>query len=155
MFGLLLAPWPGSPRASTGWRTWGERHRLGAGLAGAACTVCCGAPIFSWRSMRSIRRSSSRSGMGMSRRQVFLQVRLPLALPVVLEGVRITTVQAIGLTAVAALIGAGGSALSSSRAWGDADGSRAARCIPIIALALIADALLSALADVLRQGGTT
>lgn len=49
----------------------------------------------------------SACGMGMSQRQVFWQVRLPLALPVVLEGVRITTVQAIGLTAVAALIGAG------------------------------------------------
>lgn len=41
----------------------------------------------------------SARGMGMSRGQVFLQVRLPLALPVMLEGVRITTVQAIGLTA--------------------------------------------------------
>ena len=36
------------------------------------------------------------------------KLKLPLALPVIVEGVRITTIQAIGLTAVAALIGAGG-----------------------------------------------
>ncbi len=32
-------------------------------------------------------------GMGMSRGQVFRQVRLPAGLPVVIEGVRITTVR--------------------------------------------------------------
>jgi osmoprotectant transport system permease protein len=47
-------------------------------------------------------------GMGMSRRQVFWQVEVPLALPVLLAGLRIVTVQTIGLTVVAALIGAGG-----------------------------------------------
>jgi osmoprotectant transport system permease protein len=47
-------------------------------------------------------------GMGMSRRQVFWQVEAPLALPVLLAGFRIVLVQAIGLTVVAALIGAGG-----------------------------------------------
>ena len=47
-------------------------------------------------------------GMGMNEHQVFYQLKLPLALPVMIEGVRITTIQAIGLTAVAALIGAGG-----------------------------------------------
>jgi osmoprotectant transport system permease protein len=47
-------------------------------------------------------------GMGMTRRQVFWQVEAPLALPVLLAGLRIVTVQAIGLAVVAALIGAGG-----------------------------------------------
>ena len=37
-----------------------------------------------------------------------LQVETPLALPVFLSGLRITAVQAVGLAAVAALIGAGG-----------------------------------------------
>ena len=47
-------------------------------------------------------------GMGLTRRQIFRQVELPLALPVLLAGLRIVTVQTIGLAVVAALIGAGG-----------------------------------------------
>ncbi|WP_211441262.1 ABC transporter permease [Collimonas humicola] len=47
-------------------------------------------------------------GIGMSPRQIFFRVELPLALPVFLNGVRVTTVQAVGLVEVAALIGAGG-----------------------------------------------
>lgn len=47
-------------------------------------------------------------GMGMTSRQVLWRVEVPLALPVILSGLRIVTVQAIGLTVVAALIGAGG-----------------------------------------------
>jgi osmoprotectant transport system permease protein len=48
------------------------------------------------------------SGMGMTPAQIFWRVELPLGLPVFLAGVRIVTVQAIGLATVAALIGAGG-----------------------------------------------
>jgi osmoprotectant transport system permease protein len=47
-------------------------------------------------------------GLGMSRRQLFRLVELPIATPVVLSGIRTSFVQAIGNTAVAALIGAGG-----------------------------------------------
>lgn len=47
-------------------------------------------------------------GMGMTPWQIMLQVETPLALPVFLSGLRITAVQAVGLAAVAALIGAGG-----------------------------------------------
>lgn len=47
-------------------------------------------------------------GMGLTGRQIFLRVQLPLALPVFLSGLRVTAVQAVGLTVVAALIGAGG-----------------------------------------------
>lgn len=48
------------------------------------------------------------SGIGMSPWQIFFHVDLPLALPIFLASVRVTTVQAIGLAVVAALIGAGG-----------------------------------------------
>jgi osmoprotectant transport system permease protein len=48
------------------------------------------------------------SGMGMTPAQIFWRVELPLGLPVFLAGVRIVTVQAIGLVTIAALIGAGG-----------------------------------------------
>ena len=47
-------------------------------------------------------------GMGMSPAQTFLQVDATLALPVLLSGLRVTAVQAVGLAAVSALIGAGG-----------------------------------------------
>ena len=47
-------------------------------------------------------------GMGLTRRQIFCRVELPLALPVLLAGLRIVIVQTIGLAVVAALIGAGG-----------------------------------------------
>jgi osmoprotectant transport system permease protein len=47
-------------------------------------------------------------GMGMTPRQALWRVELPLALPVLLAGLRIVVVQAIGLAVVAALIGAGG-----------------------------------------------
>ena len=47
-------------------------------------------------------------GMGLTRHQLFWRIELPLALPVLLAGLRIVVVQTIGLAVVAALIGAGG-----------------------------------------------
>ncbi|HLI23012.1 MAG TPA: ABC transporter permease, partial [Stellaceae bacterium] len=46
--------------------------------------------------------------MGMTQGQILWRIELPLGLPVFLAGLHIVTVQAIGLTVVAALIGAGG-----------------------------------------------
>ncbi len=50
----------------------------------------------------------SARGMGMTPQQVLWQVQLPLAAPVVLAGVRVATVISIGVTTIAAAIGAGG-----------------------------------------------
>src|SRR5215218_10288563 len=47
-------------------------------------------------------------GMGMTGSQRLLLVELPLALPVVLAGVRVATVAAVGIATVGALLGAGG-----------------------------------------------
>lgn len=47
-------------------------------------------------------------GMGMTEFQIMTRVSIPLALPVLLAGLRFVTVQTIGLAVVAALIGAGG-----------------------------------------------
>jgi osmoprotectant transport system permease protein len=47
-------------------------------------------------------------GMGMTPAQILKSIELPLALPVILTGIRIVLVQNIGLVAIAALIGAGG-----------------------------------------------
>ncbi len=47
-------------------------------------------------------------GMGMTPFQIMAWVSIPLGLPVLLAGLRIVTVQLVGLAVVAALIGAGG-----------------------------------------------
>ncbi|MCC5622539.1 ABC transporter permease [Nostoc sp. CHAB 5715] len=47
-------------------------------------------------------------GMGMTDRQLLLQVEIPLSLGVILAGVRVATVIAIGIATIAAAIGAGG-----------------------------------------------
>ncbi|MGO1461789.1 MAG: ABC transporter permease [Oleiphilaceae bacterium] len=85
-------------------------------------------------------------GMGMNTRQIFVQVKLPLALPVIVEGVRITTIQAIGLTAVAALIGAGGFGTFIFQGLGQSAMDLVLLgALPTVFLALIADAIFSAL----------
>src|SRR5216683_505543 len=50
----------------------------------------------------------SARGMGMTPQQVLWQVELPLAAPVLLAGIRVATVLCIGVTTIAAAIGAGG-----------------------------------------------
>src|SRR5260370_5736675 len=47
-------------------------------------------------------------GMGMTRRQLFWHVELPLAAPLLLAGLRIVTVQAVGVAGVAPPIRAAG-----------------------------------------------
>ena len=47
-------------------------------------------------------------GMGMTDRQLLFQVELPLALSVIIAGVRVATVISVGLATIAAAIGAGG-----------------------------------------------
>ncbi|HML47410.1 MAG TPA: ABC transporter permease [Clostridia bacterium] len=47
-------------------------------------------------------------GIGMARRQILFQVELPLALPSIVSGIRISTVFIMSWAALAALIGGGG-----------------------------------------------
>ena len=47
-------------------------------------------------------------GMGYTRRRLFFRIELPLALPVIIAGLRIAGVTTIGLVTVTALIGQGG-----------------------------------------------
>jgi len=48
------------------------------------------------------------TGMGMTPHQILFSVELPLALPVIMAGIRISTVWTIGVAALCGLIGAGG-----------------------------------------------
>ena len=47
-------------------------------------------------------------GMGLTNTQVLLKVRFPLAMPIIMSGIRISSVTAVGLMTIAAFIGAGG-----------------------------------------------
>jgi osmoprotectant transport system permease protein len=81
------------------------------------------------------------TGMGMTPRQRLRLVELPLALPVVLAGVRIATVVAIGLATIAAAIGAGGLGVLIYRGVAIVDHRLIlAGAVPAAVLALIADA---------------
>jgi osmoprotectant transport system permease protein len=91
-------------------------------------------------------------GMGLTPLQIFRQVELPLALPVLLAGLRIVTVQAIGLAVVAALIGAGGLGTFVFEGLGQyAVDLVLLGALPAIFLALAADFILQTLAAVLRR----
>jgi osmoprotectant transport system permease protein len=48
------------------------------------------------------------TGMGMTKMQLMLKVELPLALPIILSGIRIAFITALGITTIGVLIGAGG-----------------------------------------------
>lgn len=79
-------------------------------------------------------------GMGMTGRQRLMLVELPLALPVILVGVRVAVVGSIGIATIAALIGAGGLGRLIF------DGMRAIDSDRIIAGALVAS-LMAFIAD--------
>lgn len=50
----------------------------------------------------------SAKGMGMNGLQQLLRVRLPLAWPIVMAGIRVATLITVGITAIAVLVGGGG-----------------------------------------------
>ncbi len=60
-------------------------------------------------------------GMGLTRLQRLREVELPLAVPVIMAGVRIAVVMNIGVTAIAAYIGAGGLGVFISRGISQTD----------------------------------
>jgi osmoprotectant transport system permease protein len=91
-------------------------------------------------------------GMGMTTRQILWQLELPLALPVLLAGLRIVTVQAIGLAVVAALIGAGGLGTFVFEGLGQyAVDLVLLGALPAIFLALAADFILQIFSTGLRR----
>ena len=92
-------------------------------------------------------------GMGMTRRQLFWQVEVPLAWPVWLAGLRVTTVQALGLAMVSALIGAGGfGAVMFQGLLSSAVDLVLLGVVPVVALAVVADALFKVLAQWTTRG---
>ncbi|HEX7252811.1 MAG TPA: ABC transporter permease [Thermoanaerobaculia bacterium] len=86
------------------------------------------------------------TGLGMTDRQRLWWVELPLALPVILAGVRIATVWSIGLATIAAAIGAGGLGVLIYRGISIVDNRLIlSGAVPAACLALAADGLFSLL----------
>jgi osmoprotectant transport system permease protein len=91
------------------------------------------------------------TAMGMTPWQVMWRVRLPLALSVILAGIRTATVITIGVATIAAAIGAGGLGTFIFRGVAMvSDPVILAGAIPAALLALIADGLLGLLERRLR-----
>jgi osmoprotectant transport system permease protein len=87
-------------------------------------------------------------GMGLSRWQQLTQVKLPLALPVILTGIRIVLVQNLGLATVAALIGGGGLGTFIFQGIGQtAMDLVLLGAIPIVGMAFAAAVILDAIID--------
>ena len=79
-------------------------------------------------------------GMGLTNRQLLFQVELPLALSVILSGVRVAVVISVGLATIAAAIGAGGLGELIFRGLAMVNNQLIlAGAIPAAALALLAD----------------
>ena len=47
-------------------------------------------------------------GMGLTKRQTLIKIKIPVSLPLIMSGVRISAVTSVGLMTLAAFIGAGG-----------------------------------------------
>ncbi len=99
--------------------------------------------------------------IGLTKSQVLLKVQIPLALPVIMAGVRISAVTAVGLMTMAAFIGAGGlgflifSGISTTN-----NAQILAGAIPSALLALVVDTLFSTVEKLvtpisLQQTGST
>jgi len=83
---------------------------------------------------------------------VLTRIELPLALPVILTGVRIVLVQNIGMVTVAALIGGGGLGTFVFQGIGQtAIDLVLLGAIPIVVLAFSAAVVLDALAEVMEH----
>jgi len=93
-------------------------------------------------------------GMGMSGAQLLMRVEAPLALPLVIEGVRSAAVLVIGIAAVVAFIGVGTLGVLVFEGWGEqADDLILLGAVPMVVLAVAADAGLRALSRAATSPG--
>lgn len=145
LFGLLIAPLVWLADVLPGWGI----HGIGLLPAVIALTLYSLLPIVHGMAsgLRQVPAAAIAAavGMGMTRVQVFWRIEMPLALPVLLSALRVTTVQVIGLAVVAALIGAGGyGALVFQGLLSSALDLVLLGVLPVVALAIAADAGLAA-----------
>lgn len=93
-------------------------------------------------------------GMGLTRIQRLREVELPLAVPVIMAGVRIAVVMNIGVTAIAAYIGAGGLGVFISRGISQTDPRQLITgALAVSVLAVVADLALLGLQRLMTSPG--
>jgi osmoprotectant transport system permease protein len=155
VFGLLMAPlawlassYPALARAGIS----------GVGLAPAVLALVLYSLLPIARSALAgleqvpVAATTAAKAMGMDAWQVFWLVELPLALPVLMVGLRTAVVQTIGLAAVTALIGAGGlGALMFDGLFSAANELVVLGVLPIVLMAVLADAAFKALTALLEK----
>jgi osmoprotectant transport system permease protein len=91
-------------------------------------------------------------GMGMTDRQLLLMVEIPLALSIILSGVRVATVICVGIATIAAAIGGGGLGVFIFRGIATVNNQLIlAGAIPAAAIALTFDFVLGWLEKQLKQ----
>jgi len=91
--------------------------------------------------------------MGMSTRQVVVRAEFPLAVPLVMTGIRTATVQVVATAGLAALVGGGGLGRLINLGFGQSDyGEVVAGAILIAALALLTELVLVAASWALTPG---
>ena len=92
-------------------------------------------------------------GMGMTDGQILRQVQIPLALGVILAGIRVAAVTSVGIATIAAAIGAGGLGTYIFRGLSMVNYQVIlAGAIPVALLAMLADGLLGWAERRLRAG---
>ena len=94
-------------------------------------------------------------GMGMSRQQVLARVELPLAVPVILAGLRQATVMVVAIATVGATVGANDLGQPILAAIGRSTGTLdavLAGIIPVAAIGILADLVLAAVQRALSRG---
>jgi osmoprotectant transport system permease protein len=151
LFGIMIAPLSALSNAFPFLRTIGIRG-IGPAPAIIALIIYALLPIIqnTYTGLHQINPAiiDAGRGMGMNRRQILRRVEVPLAIPLILVGVRTAAVQAIGNTAVAALIGAGGLGQFIFQGLGQAASDLIIiGAIPIIMLALIIDRAMQLIAQ--------
>jgi osmoprotectant transport system permease protein len=156
LFGILMAPLGALAAAYPLAERLGIRG-IGAAPAAIALFLYSLLPIVA-NTVLGLRRVSRTAveaarGMGMTDTQVLARIEMPLALPVILTGIRVVLVQNIGMVTVAALIGGGGLGTFVFQGIGQtAIDLVLLGAIPIVVLAFSAAVLLDALVEVLDRG---
>ena len=160
----VLAALMGAGSAPPTWPGWSEPlsvlgvRGIGSAPALIALTLYALLPIVrnTFTGLSSVPDSAIEAGrgMGMSQWQLLRRVELPLAIPLIIEGLRAATVLTIGTTTVAYLIGAGGLGVFIQRGIDQVVPDLVLLgAVPIILLALLADALLRGLGGLLTPRG--
>lgn len=146
LYGLLIAPLAALSMAYPALREIGIRG-IGTAPAIIALTIYSLLPMVrnTYTGLRQIDPAvlDAGRGMGMNRGQVFFKLELPLAAPLILEGMRTAAVQTVGIATIASLVGAGGLGHFVFQGLGQAAPDLVMLgALPIIGLALVVDLVM-------------